>query len=627
VGARRRRGRGPLIGEDDIREVKARLDICELIGERVTLRRKGRVFWGLCPFHGEKTGSFKVDPTTGLYYCFGCGESGDAITFVMKTDGLDFNDAVRLLADRTHYELSESKSAAPRGTGRARVIELYSAAERFYANALAKSEKAKAARDYLAGRGFHSDTARRFGLGWAEGGASLVEALKASGATADELVQAGLAVRTDDGRAADRFRRRIMFPIADTAGRVIAFGGRVIDDSQPKYLNSADSNVFSKGKVLYALDRAKKKMSEDGAAVVVEGYTDVIAAHEAGLTNVVATLGTAFTEDHLRLLSRFADRVYLVFDADVAGQNAAERGLRYAGDLGSGLGGLVGPVVDGGKVDVQVAVLPEGKDPADVLADGREAFEQALAASEPLVEFVIERRLARHDLSALKGRLDAAHDALEVVATIESGPARSKYVELLRDRLHLEEHTIEAELKRVASSARTSPAQGAPTSPALSSDEQGLTPELLAERQALAAIIEEPELTGEYEGVLGEDLFSHAATRRLWQTVKSCPAGSDVREAVANISGEPGMAAALASVLLATSDAHPLVENFSEIVARLKEFSLRRQIEDMHTQLAGAERTGTPTEEISAQLWELQRELHAWRQKMSQMQPGRGGQA
>jgi DNA primase len=611
-----------LIGEDDIREVKSRLDICELIGERVTLRRKGRVFWGLCPFHAEKTGSFKVDPESGLYYCFGCNESGDAITFVMKTAGLDFNDAVRLLADRVHYELTES-AGEKKGSGRTRTLELLAKAARFYASELQKSPKAEAARAYLAGRGFHNETARRFGLGWADGGTHLVKGLKGEGAAADELLEAGLAVRTDDGRVVDRFRRRIMFPISDTSGRVIAFGGRVIDDTQPKYLNSADSSVFSKGKVLYALDRAKKPMQEEGSAVVVEGYTDVIAAHEAGLANVVATLGTAFTEDHLRLLSRFADRVYLVFDGDAAGVGAAERGLKYASEFGSPGAGVVAAIVDEGKVDVQVAVLPEGKDPADVLAEGPDAFKSALSAAEPLVDFVIERRLARHDVSALQGRLDAARDALEVVATIESLPARREYLERLATRLHLETHTIEGELARVSRSAavvsrgRTAHSNGFADPGADAQTPLPSTPELLAEQQALAAMLEEPDLLAEYQGVLAEELFSHAATRRLWQTIESRPPGADIGEALAGLSGEPGVAAALASVLLAESDADPLVENFAEIVSRLKEFSLRRQIEEMHARLAAAERSGSPTEETAAKLWELQRELHAWRQTAS----------
>jgi DNA primase len=378
------------------------------------------------------------------------------------------------------------------------MVEAHRAAQAFYMKQLTagKGPDETKAREYLANRCIHSDTARRFSLGWAPGGTALVNALTKAGFTADELVQAGVAVRQDGGRVVDRFRRRVMFPIRDTAGRAVAFGGRVLDDSHPKYLNSADSPLFRKGKLLYALDLAKQAIQAERTAVIVEGYTDVIAAHSASVGNVVATLGTAFTEDHLRLLSRFADRVVLVFDADAAGLAAAERGLRYASEYGVPTEGVVASVVDQGKVDVRVAVLPEGKDPADLLGDDPGAFRAAIDESVPLVDFAIERRVARHDVTSLSGRLEAAREALAVVAAIQSLPARQAYMERLATRLNLEPHALEAELARVTPAVEATARSTAPKAQVADGGSHGAgtpfaalleTPEGRAEVRALAS--------------------------------------------------------------------------------------------------------------------------------------------
>lgn len=448
----------------------------------------------------------------------------------------------------------------------------------------------------------------------------MVDTLTKASFAPDELVQAGLAVRQEGGRVVDRFRRRLMFPIRDTAGRVVAFGGRVLDDSHPKYLNSADSPLFRKGKVLYALDLAKQAIQAARTAVIVEGYTDVIAAHMAGTGNVVATLGTAFTEDHLRLLSRFADKVVLVFDADAAGLAAAERGLRYASEYGVPTEGLVASVVDRGKVDVRVAVLPEGKDPADLLGEDPEAFRAAVEAAVPLVDFAIERRVARHDITSLSGRLEAGREALAVVAAIQSLPARQAYLERLSTRLNLEPHALEAELARVARALDAS--VGAAPSKSTPGGEAGggapfaaleETPEGRAEVQALTVLLHRPVLLAEYAEAFAGGLFSFEATRRVWEAIESSKGVVDAGELVAASASDPGASSALASLLLHSEDADRLAQDFAQIVRRLKEFALGRQIEDLKARLAEAERTGQGTHDVAAALWELQQERHRLR--------------
>lgn len=595
-----------MIREEDIREVRERTDLVELVGERVALRRKGRLWWGLCPFHQEKTPSFKVDPETGLFHCFGCGEGGDAFHFAMKVEGLDFVDAVRLLADRAHFELAE-EARSRRGPSRNRLIQAHGVAQRHLAQWLLRGEEGARARDYLAGRGFHSDTARRFGLGWAPGGATLAVRLKKAGFSEDELVAGGLATRSEGGALTDRFRRRVMFPIRDSAGRVIAFGGRVIDDSEPKYLNSADTPIFRKSRVLYALDVAKEAIAASRTAIVVEGYTDAIAAHVAGMTNVVATLGTAFTEEHLRLLARFSDRVVLVFDADEAGMTAAERSLRFAGRYQALGKRLVSQVIEHGKMDVRVAVLPEGKDPADLVLEDIDAFQRAVQAAEPLVEFVLERRLREHDLTGVAGRLDAARDALQVVAGIDSPVAQQEYVVVLAGRLGLEPHTLQAELLRLVKPSQ--PAALAGHGPEVVDGS-----EAAVEREALAALVGRPELVALYADTLTLELFADPANRAVFGELLETPEAR-AEELAARLAGHPEAGAALAGALLSCQEADKLAERFEDILFRLKEFALGRQIDEAKARLLSAERAGQPIAEIQSTLWSLQQELHAWRRR------------
>lgn len=400
------RGGMGLITDEDKERVRQATDVLGLVGETVELRQRGNSFWGCCPFHQEKSPSFHVDPQTGLWKCFGCGESGDIFAYVMKRESLDFPDAIRYLADRAGIELQEERGGN-RGPRRNRLIEALSQAEEYYNTMLLRNrgEGPEAGRRYLGGRGFGSAICKRWRLGYAPGGGLLVANLRKKGFTPQELVAADLALESN-GRLRDRFYNRVMFPIHDRQGNTIAFGGRVLDDAKPKYLNTKETAVFHKSKHLFAFDRAKDGMVATGDAIVCEGYTDVIAMHEAGFTNTVAALGTSFSVDHVRAISGFAkNRIICMFDGDAAGQKAAERAVQF---------------LDKTQLDMLCVVLPDNQDPAEYLADhGAEAMRAQLAQARPLMDFVFERRIASYDLSVPGQRVAALDSLAQVLAPLK----------------------------------------------------------------------------------------------------------------------------------------------------------------------------------------------------------------
>ncbi len=413
-----------MITDEDKERVRQAVDIVQLVGETVELRQRGNDFWGCCPFHNEKSPSFHVTPATGLWKCFGCGEGGDVFAYVMKRESLDFLDSIRYLADKTGIELSEERGSIRKGPRRNRLIECLVEAETFYGTMLlrGRGDGADACRRYLSGRGFGSAVCKRWGLGFAPGRSTLIRHLKSKGYTSQEIVAADLALASDRGQLRDRFYDRAMFPIHDEQGRTIGFGGRVLTDAKPKYLNTKDTTVFHKGKHLFAFDKAKEQMVASGTAIVCEGYTDVIAMHEAGFANVVAALGTALTLDHIKMIERFAKRrVICMFDGDAAGQRAAERAVQY---------------IDKTSVELLCVVLPGGQDPAEYLdAKGAEALRTQLAAARPLMSFVFDKRLAGYDLTVPGRRVAALKDMASLLAPLKDSILLDEYATQLADML------------------------------------------------------------------------------------------------------------------------------------------------------------------------------------------------
>ena len=432
------------ISDEDIQKVREATDIVALFGERVPVRQRGRDFWCCCPFHNEKTPSCKIDPTTQLWHCFGCGEGGDAFGFVMKADDLSFPDAVRALAERAHIDIVETGRGAGVSQGRkARLREICTEARDFYHAQLmrGKSSDAAAARAYLGGRDLGGEVPKKWMLGFAPGRGALVRHLSSKGFAADEMIEANVAVQREGGRLNDRFYNRVMFPIHDPQGECIAFGGRVIGDGEPKYLNSQDTPLFHKSNVLFGLDKAKASMTSTGVAIVVEGYTDVIALHESGISNAVATLGTALTLAHIRLLSRHASkRIVYLFDGDAAGQRAADRALQFINED-------MTPEAGKARVELCAVTLPDDLDPADFVGQrGAEPLRELVADAKPLVAYGIDRRLAAHDLSSAEGRTRALADALSVLAPIKGSLLAKDYAVQIASRLQMREDDVLARL-------------------------------------------------------------------------------------------------------------------------------------------------------------------------------------
>ncbi|MEG2934604.1 MAG: DNA primase [Gordonibacter sp.] len=452
---------GGIISGEDIQKVREASDLVAVIGERSPVKQRGRDFWCCCPLHNEKTPSFKIDPVLQLWHCFGCNEGGDVFGFLMKTEDLTFPEAVRKLAERAHIDLVDTggRGNVP-NSRKARLKAVCAETAELYHTQLMRNpgEDVAAARSYLSSRGLGGDVPKTWQLGFAPGRGQLVRHLSAKGFKPDEMVEANVAMKAADGKLRDRFYNRIMFPINDAQGECIAFGGRVVGKGEPKYLNSQETPLFHKSQVLYGLDKAKVAMASTGVAVVVEGYTDVIALHEAGVRNVVATLGTALTLRHIRLLSRHAQStiVYL-FDGDEAGQRAADRALGFIDDS-------MTPEAGRRKVELAAVTLPDNLDPADFVgARGADALQALIDAAQPLLKYGIDRRLARYDLSGAEGRARALTEALAVLAPIKDSLLAKDYAVQIASRVRAREEDVLEQLAQLQPERSTDQRDGVDT--------------------------------------------------------------------------------------------------------------------------------------------------------------------
>jgi DNA primase len=418
--------------KDDIEALRQQADIVAVAGDHTTLKRAGRSYKGLCPFHTERTPSFTVTAEGNFYHCFGCGASGDIYDFLMRVEGMQFPEAVEALARRTGVTLRYEQLSAreQRAIGeRSRLVAVTTAAASFF-HAQLYGDAGQVARDYLKERGFGRPQAEAFTLGFAPmGWETLSRALSADGHDPRDLVTVGVSVRTDRGGLRDRFRGRLMFPIQDPGGDVIGFGGRVLDAldhgrfTPPKYLNTNETPLYKKSRVLYGLPQARAEIVRAEQVLVCEGYTDVMALHQAGMGNALATCGTAVGVEHLRMIARHAQRVVLAFDGDAAGIQAAERAWAAARELSTGAGD------DGPVLDLRVLELPPGRDPADIVRDdGVEAIVAAVAEAIPVIAFVIRHRLEDADLDSEAGRIAALREALRLAGREPDPDLRREWV-------------------------------------------------------------------------------------------------------------------------------------------------------------------------------------------------------
>jgi DNA primase len=440
------------ITSDSVERVRQAASIVDVVSAYTELRQRGGRHVGLCPFHDERTPSFGVDPARNLYHCFGCGVGGDVFTFLREKEGLDFPQAVEELADRFGVELSYEKSdpgEEERRRADERLYELLSKTAGFYARYLWESDEAAKARAYLENRGLGREVLERFGVGFAPSAWDrvLTSALS-TGYSEQELRAAGLAQEGRNGGYYDRFRARIMFPLRDARHRVRGFGARATRDSQQaKYVNSPESSVFHKGKLLFGIDLARPHAARSGEVIVVEGYTDVLALHQAGFENAVAAMGTALTDDQVAELSRAAGMAILAFDADSSGQEAMLRVQRAAQGRG---------------IDLKVVRLPDDKDPSDLLQEeGSGPFKDRLGNATSFLEFQVRTVVDRADVSSPAGKDRAIAELAPVFSGVEVSAERDEQLRRVADRLGLSEHLLAPLLSRPASAPRASASAGA----------------------------------------------------------------------------------------------------------------------------------------------------------------------
>lgn len=414
-----------------IQQLKQYSDIERIISGYVPLSRKGRNLSGLCPFHSEKTPSFFVYPQTQSFYCFGCGAGGDVITFIRRIENLEYMEAVRFLAEKFGLTVPDSQQEDERAVQRRRILEINREAARFF-HAQLMSEQGKQAYDYLTRRGRDRKTIRHFGLGYApEGWRVLSDYLKTKGFTEEEMVAANVAVNSKRGSVYDRFRNRVMFPIIDLRGNVVGFGGRALDDQGAKYLNTSDTPVFKKSRNLFAMNFAKT--SKQPGLILAEGYMDVIAIHQAGFDNAIATLGTALTDEQARLISQYTDKVILAYDSDGPGQAATKRAINIFDEVG---------------VKVSVLSMTGAKDPDEFIQKyGRERFAMLLDGSSNALEFELSKIRSRFDISTADGKVNFLKEACKLFAGIRNPVEREVYLTQVANELEIAPQAIHAQIK------------------------------------------------------------------------------------------------------------------------------------------------------------------------------------
>ncbi len=461
-----------------VAEIKAKLPVVDIVGETVQLKRAGTIYRGLCPFHGEKTPSFTVTPDRETWHCFGCGEHGDIFTFLMRRDGLDFREALSRLAEKAGVELSERTATEDRRKRRLR--EALEAAVAWYREVLLQAHQAERARTYLAERAFSEQTLDTFAIGYAPNTwDAMTKRLRAKGFSDGELTDAGLASQSNRGGVYDRFRGRIIIPIRDASGRAIGLGGRIMPDAEgPKYLNSPATVLFDKSRTLYGIDVAKATIRREKLAVIVEGYTDVMAAHQAGFTNVVASLGTALTAGQVELANRYAEGVALAYDVDLAGEVATQRGL---------LEELM-PVVS----KVRVIRIPTGKDPDELIRTDPESWRHAVAEAVELLPYFMQRAASEVDMRQPHGRSVFTRRMLDLLRRIPDPVQRDSYVPGLASLAGIDERVLRDELARAP---RAVPVRPMESTPAVAEGEPQLNG---LEREALSLMLLNPSLAAEH---------------------------------------------------------------------------------------------------------------------------------
>lgn len=487
-------------GESFVEQLKTSIDIVHVVQGYVRLRKSGSSFLGICPFHQEKTPSFHVRQSPAYYYCFGCGAKGDAISFVQNIERISFPETVKLLAERYGIPLPKSEST-PESDQAARerqvLLEIHERAAEIFRAQLTGGGEGRQALSYLKERGLSDRTIEKFGLGYAPGFSdNLVRRLNGQFST-ELLIKSGLIQTGDSGRNFDRFRRRIMFPIRKESGKIVAFGGRIFGDGQPKYLNSPETPIYSKSGLLYALDAARDSVRRKGFAILVEGYMDCIALHQAGIENVVASCGTSLTEPQARLLARFSDRVVVNFDPDTAGSAATLRSLDVFLEQG---------------FNIRVLALPGGDDPdAFVKRHGAEAYSKLLEKAPAYFDYLLQKSRQENDLKTVEGKVQAVNQILPYLAKISNRMERVEQTKRVAEFFGFEETIIRDELKKTVSSKQEKlEISRSQIRSKLTASEKHLLKAILDNSQTAREVIEQLSASEDYRGLDSESIFRQA---------------------------------------------------------------------------------------------------------------------
>ena len=600
-------------------EVKSKLSVVDVVGETVTLKKAGTTYKGLCPFHGEKTPSFVVTPGRESWHCFGCGKGGDIFSFVMERDGLSFPEALRTLAGKAGVEIDERTKRED--IRRKRLRGVLDTAIAFYHSVLLNSKAGKPALDYLRGRGFTDATIEAYQLGWAPGGWDVMaRQLQAKrDIRPEELVEVGLASPSQRGRGViDKFRARVIFPIRDQNGNAVGLGGRLLDGEGPKYLNSPATPLFDKSRTLYLIDKAKGPIRRaDNQAVIVEGYTDALMAHQAGFENVVASLGTALTPNQIGLLTRYADRIALAYDVDPAGEKAGTLGV-------TALAGLIGQLQgddSGVKLeDVRVVRLPEGKDPDEVLRESPADWEASIAKAKPLVEFLIGHHAARHDIKTPTGRMGFIDAVMPSIRDIADPLRRDEALQEVRRVSGVEERVLRQVLdRRIAAAGGLGPRRGSESQTRITADAVLSSPDALpvgdilravspVEAELLRLLLLLPEEQLRVVEELGPDQLPSTLARELYRAIVLARAPDDQGvhpefDRATLLLGLDEETRSLAHALLALQRPIPEAREVARLLLDLEDDLIRERSEFNESALAEAERADD-TESIERLLLE-----------------------
>lgn len=557
-------------------EVQSLNDIVEVVSNYIPLKRSGRTFKALCPFHSEKTPSFVVHPEKQIFHCFGCGAGGDVFSFVMRHENSSFPEAIRNLAERVHYTLPEPSRKMPEEISESKALyDAYQWAQEYYTANLRDPQKGLPARDYLSKRGFGTEALAEFSLGWAlPDWRGLFEFLSRKGVKDPILYQSGLVARSREGHPYDLFRGRLLFPILNLQGKVIAFGGRTLGEEGPKYLNSSESPIFRKRRELFGLNWAKRHLStSEPRILVVEGYFDFLRVYTSGFKNVVATLGTALTEEHVRVLKRFVQEAVVIYDGDSAGEAAALRGLE---------------VFLEGEVSVKVAVLPAGKDPDSFIQEmGPGPFGKILEEARDFFDFKWEILSRRHRPKDPAGLLRISREFIETFSKVKNPVLLDHYLKRLSGLLGVGEGTLRSELAKATRKVQTQKSESSKEEFRFSS--AGQQPE---ESMLLSLILEDSDLFEKARSLLSVDDFGNAGAREAFRLLQTAERkGASKYPSLLNRVAEESVKSVVTAHALAELSAPERERAFQDCVNKIKEQRLKEKLERLRHTIQEAERT------------------------------------